>query len=99
MKKYKNYTVQGKVFTVKFEKYQDYFFGDIVNISIYEEHIPATTFIKKLVQFFTLNCFGTYTFIPLFSSSTINDFVIKDIELIISEWQNKEIFKQEWENL
>lgn len=99
MKKYKNYTVQGKVFTVKFEKYQDSLFGDMIDISIYEEHIPATTFNKKLIQFFTLKDFGTYTFIPLFSSSTINDFVIQKIELLISEWQNEKNFKQEWENL
>lgn len=99
MKKYKNYTVQGKVFTVKFEKYQDCLFGDMVDISIYEEHTPAITFSKKLVQFFTLNCFGVYTFIPAFSSSTINDFVIQKIELLISEWQNEKNFKQEWKNL
>lgn len=99
MKKYKNYTVQGKVFTVKFEKYQDSLFGDMIDISIYEEHSPATSFSKKLVQFFTLNCFRKYTFIPIFSSSTINDSVIQEIELLISEWQDEKNFKQEWENL
>lgn len=99
MTKYKNYTVQGRIFTVKFEKYQDSLFGDIIDISIYKEHIPATAFNKKFIQFFTLNCFGTYTFIPIFSSSTINDFVIQKIEFLISEWQNEKNFKQEWENL